>query len=158
MAIWEFGKMANGKATKEIGRCLMWGPSSMGIINLQNPKWKWWVHMRKNRKEKTTTQKKKLIAWTTFGAICIAHSPFSKRLKFHMAPHGYAFHVVHLWQRLTSSPLISHVTPFILYHTKIFVTCVFSILQNSNIYTIHFKLIRLDEINVLKYYVITFWL
>lgn len=108
--------MANGKATKEIGRCLMWGPSSMGIINLQNPKWKWWVHMRKNRKEKTTTQKKKLIAWTTFGAICIAHSPFSKRLKFHMAPHGYAFHVI----------------PFFLCHTKN--TCVSSILQSSNIY------------------------
>lgn len=156
MAIWEFGKMANGKATKEIGRCWMWGPSSMGIINLQNPKWKWWAHIRKYSKKEINCVDN--FWFPESGHLHWETLLFQKMKISHMAPHGYAFHVVHSWQRLTSSPLISHVTPFILYHTKIFVTCVFSILQNSNIYTIHFKLIRLDEINVLKYYVITFWL
>jgi len=30
----------------------------MGIINLQNPNGKWWSQVGKNRKEKTTTERR----------------------------------------------------------------------------------------------------
>lgn len=72
--------MANGKATKELGRCLMWDLSSMGSLPYKL-QMKLWTHIRKKRTEKTNRKKKKqekLIAWTTFGslnrAICIAIS------------------------------------------------------------------------------------
>jgi len=106
--------MANGKATKEIGRCWMWGPSSMGIINLQNPKWKWWAHIRKYSKKEINCVDN--FWFPESGHLHWETLLFQKMKISHMAPHGYAFHVI----------------PFFLCHTKN--TCVSSILQSSNIY------------------------